>query len=171
MCLAAVQSGVYISDVNKLIYCGISTDCSAVVTCDGLEQMGRVFEVGVTMWHSNKTVQPVTATGWGQRVWHRNVLYSGKWWHNHQDEGVDEDLWWYIVCNRYAMQQRNLFFGVNFLFRVKCHPIRSSKWPVTSARSILFIAWCDEWPNSWSKYHSTIMTLVLQSHLVLQITL
>ena len=36
----------------------------------------------------------------GQRVPHRNVLYSGKWWHNHQDEEVDENLWWYIVCNR-----------------------------------------------------------------------
>ena len=30
-------------------YCGISTDCSAVVTCDGLEQMGGVFEIGVTV--------------------------------------------------------------------------------------------------------------------------
>ena len=29
-----------------------------------------------------------TASGWGQRVQHRNVLYSGKWWHDHQDKGV-----------------------------------------------------------------------------------
>ena len=30
-------------------YCGISTDCSANVTRDGLEQMGPVFEIGVTV--------------------------------------------------------------------------------------------------------------------------
>jgi len=30
-------------------YCGISTDCSAIVTRDGLEQMGGVFEIGVTV--------------------------------------------------------------------------------------------------------------------------
>ena len=60
-----------------------------------------------------------------------------------------------IVCNRYAAQRRKIFFGETFLFRVKCHPIRPSKWPVTSARSVPFIARCDEWPNSRSKYHST----------------
>ena len=98
-------------------------------------------------WHSNKTVRPATANGWGQRVRHRNVLYSGQWWHNHQGEGVDEDLWW-------AAQRRKLFFGETFLFRVKCHPIRPFKWPVASARSVPFIARCDEWPNSRSKYHS-----------------
>ena len=136
-------------------YCGISTDCSAVVTRDSFEQMGGVFKIGVTVWHSNKTVRPATATGRGQRFWRRNVLYSGKWWHNRQDEGVDEDLRWYIVCNRYTVQWRKFFFGETFLFRVKCHPIRPSKWPVTSARSVPFIAWCDEWLNSWSKYHST----------------
>lgn len=28
-----------------MIYCGISTNCSANVTRDGLEQMGGVFEI------------------------------------------------------------------------------------------------------------------------------
>ena len=43
---------------------------------------------------------------------------------------------------------------MTFLFRVKCHPIWPSKWPVTSSRSVQFIAQCDEWLNSGSKYHS-----------------
>ena len=32
-------------------YCGILTNCSANVTCDGLKQMGGggVFEIGMTM--------------------------------------------------------------------------------------------------------------------------
>ena len=33
----------------SVLYCGISTDCSANVTRDGLEQMGPVFEIGVTV--------------------------------------------------------------------------------------------------------------------------
>ena len=34
---------------DHVVYCGISTDCSAVVTRDGFEQMGGVFEIGVTV--------------------------------------------------------------------------------------------------------------------------
>ena len=34
----------------------------------------------------------VTASGRGRRVRRKNVLYNGKWWHDHQDEGVDEDF-------------------------------------------------------------------------------
>ena len=30
-------------------YCGITTNCSAVVTRDGFEQMGGVFEIGMTV--------------------------------------------------------------------------------------------------------------------------
>ena len=39
----------YLNRKYNLHYCGISTDCSAVVTCDSLEQMEGVFEIGVTV--------------------------------------------------------------------------------------------------------------------------
>ena len=59
--LKAVSSTLMVGLFLSWMYCGISTDCLANVTHDGLEQMGPVFEIRVTMWHSNKTVRWATS--------------------------------------------------------------------------------------------------------------